>query len=95
VVCFIRDGKNIADKQLGQQFLENPAQPVDQLLRWHFKQTVFANMRGAGEPVFECDIPPGSDIMRGVINGPKAAELMEFELFGRLPAGDRHKEISS
>lgn len=31
---------------------------VDQLLRWHFRQAVLANMRGAGEPVFENDFPP-------------------------------------
>lgn len=41
-------------------------------------------MRGAGEPRFEHDFPPGSDIMGEVLAGPKAAERMEFELFGRL-----------
>jgi len=43
-------------------------------------------MRGAGEPVFEHDFPPGSDIMGGILNGPKAAERMEFELFSRMAA---------
>jgi hypothetical protein len=41
-------------------------------------------MRGAGEPVFENDFPPGSDIVGDVLSGPKAAERMEFELFSRL-----------
>ena len=41
-------------------------------------------MRGAGEPVFECDFPPGSDIMGEIISGPMAAERMEFELFSRM-----------
>ena len=41
-------------------------------------------MRGAGEPSFECDFPPGSDIVGDIIGGPRAAERMEFELFGRL-----------
>jgi hypothetical protein len=41
-------------------------------------------MRGAGEPVFEHDFPPGSDMMGSIREGPKAAERMEFELFGRL-----------
>ncbi|KAI5805559.1 hypothetical protein DFH27DRAFT_600048 [Peziza echinospora] len=36
----------------------NPTDPhrvSDQLLRWHFRQCVLANMRGAGEPIFEDD----------------------------------------
>ena len=41
-------------------------------------------MRGAGEPRFEHDFPPGSDIMGEILEGPKAAERMEFELFRRL-----------
>jgi hypothetical protein len=36
---------------------------------------------GAGEPVFEHDFPPGSG---DILNGPKAAKRMEFELFSRL-----------
>jgi hypothetical protein len=87
VVCFEADGDGIAGKHLDQEFLDNPRRPADQLLRWHFRQAVFVNMRGAaGEPVFEHDFPPGSDIMGQILHGPKAAERMEFELFGRLGA---------
>jgi len=43
-------------------------------------------MRGAGEPNFEFDFPPGSDNMGEIIRGPKAAERMEFELFNRFAA---------
>ena len=43
-------------------------------------------MRGAGEPVFECDFPPGSDMMGEILSSPMAAERMEFELFSRLAA---------
>jgi hypothetical protein len=43
-------------------------------------------MRGAGEPIFEHDFPPGSDMVGDILRGPKAAERMEFELFGRLGA---------
>lgn len=43
-------------------------------------------MRGAGEPAFECDFPPGSDMIGKIIDGPMAAERMEFELFSRLAA---------
>lgn len=41
-------------------------------------------MRGAGEPIFEIDFPPGSDMLSEIREGPKAAERMEFELFSRL-----------
>jgi len=43
-------------------------------------------MKGAGEPCFETDFLPGSDIMGQIMSGPKARERMEFELFGRFNA---------
>jgi hypothetical protein len=43
-------------------------------------------MKGAGEPIFEHDFPPGSDMMGQILRGPRAAGRMEFELFGRLAA---------
>jgi hypothetical protein len=86
VVFFLDDVDGIAGKHLDQEFLENPQRPVDQLLGWHFRQAVFANMRGAGEPLFEDDFPPGSDMVGQILRGPKAAERMEFELFNRLGA---------
>jgi len=43
-------------------------------------------VKGAGEPCFENDLPPGSDIMGQIMRGPMAAERMEFELFGRVNA---------
>jgi hypothetical protein len=42
------------------------------------------NIKGAGEPVFEHDFPPGSDIVGDILKGSKAAKRMEFELFSRL-----------
>jgi hypothetical protein len=85
-VFFSLDGKGLAGKYLDQELLDNPQRPVNQLLRWHFRQAVLANMRGAGEPRFEHDFPPGSDIVGDILHGPKAAERMEFELFNRLAA---------
>jgi hypothetical protein len=86
VVCFDDFGEGIDGKHLDQEFLDDPQRPVDELLRWHFRQAVLANMRGAGEPVFEHDFPSGSDVMGEILRGPKAAERMEFELFDRLGA---------
>jgi hypothetical protein len=85
-VFFTLDGDNLAGKYLDQQFRDDPQRPLDQLLRWHFRQAVLANMRGAGEPMFEHDFPPGSDIVGEILNGPKPGERMEFELFSRLAA---------
>ncbi|KAK9433309.1 HNH endonuclease-domain-containing protein [Lipomyces doorenjongii] len=57
---------------------------VDELLRWHFRQAVLANMKGKGEPVLEYDFPDGSDMVGEIMSGPRAAERMEAELFSRL-----------
>ncbi|PGH13801.1 hypothetical protein AJ80_06189 [Polytolypa hystricis UAMH7299] len=35
----------------------------DEILRWHFRQAVLENMRGAGEPIFEHYFPPGTDTL--------------------------------
>ncbi|KAG9235943.1 hypothetical protein BJ875DRAFT_373223, partial [Amylocarpus encephaloides] len=86
IVFFTLDGDNLAGKYLNQQFRDDPLRPADQLLRWHFRQAVLANMRGAGEPGFEHDFPPGSDIVSEILDGPKPVERMEFELFSRLAA---------
>jgi hypothetical protein len=83
-MCFVEYGDDIAGKFLDGQFRNDPDRPSDELLRWHFRQAVFANMRGAGEPIFETDFPPGSDALGEMCRGPKAAERMEFELFSRF-----------
>lgn len=81
---FQPDTKGIAGNCLDQQLLQDPSRPVDELLRWHFRQAVLANMRRAGEPLFECDFPPGSDMIGEIMGGPMAGERMQFELFSRL-----------
>jgi HNH endonuclease len=86
VIAFRPTGRNIEGKHLNQEHFTRPDAPVDSLLRWHFRQAVLANMRGAGEPIFEHDFPPGSDMVGDILRGPKAAERMEFELFNRLGA---------
>ncbi|KAH0541798.1 hypothetical protein FGG08_003753 [Glutinoglossum americanum] len=63
---------------------EDPHRVSDQLLRWHFRQSVLANMRGAGEPIFEYDFPPGTDMMKEIREGPYAQERFEKELAVRF-----------
>ena len=84
IVCFLFDVKNIGGKHLDQEFLNDPQRPVDELLRWHFRQAVLTNMRGAGEPIFEHDFPPSSDMVGDILKGPRPAERMECKLFSRL-----------
>lgn len=74
----------IAGTHLDERFLQDPQRPLDELLDWHFEQAVLTNMKGRGEPVFEHDFPPGSDMVGEILRGPKAPERMEFELFTRL-----------
>lgn len=65
----------------------NPADPrrvPDEILRWHYRQSVCANMRGAGEPIFDHDFPPGTDMMGEIRQGPYTKERFEIELGARL-----------
>ncbi|PUU82611.1 hypothetical protein B9Z19DRAFT_967010 [Tuber borchii] len=65
IVCFTPDFDHyqIAGRHLDPEFLADPRRPPDELLRWHFRQAVLANMKGLGQPCFESESPPGSDIM--------------------------------
>jgi len=56
------------------------------LLRWHFRQSVLANVKGLGEPHLENDFPPCSGVMAGIMSGPKSEERMQLELFCRFNA---------
>ncbi|KAK9342072.1 hypothetical protein V1522DRAFT_417341 [Lipomyces starkeyi] len=86
IVCFLDDSLGLAGRQLDPicRDLEDPHHVNDNILFWHFQQAVLANMRGADEPVFDEDIPPGSDTMDAILSGPAPAERMEFALSSRL-----------
>lgn len=62
----------------------SPDRVSDELLRWHFRQSVLANMRGAGEPIFETDFPPGTDMMGTLRSEPYAKDRLEMEFESRL-----------
>jgi len=57
-MCFSPDTHSIhiAGRHLDQTFLSNPLRPVDELLRWHFRQAVLTNMKGAGEPWLDTEL---------------------------------------
>ncbi|OXV09932.1 hypothetical protein Egran_02305 [Elaphomyces granulatus] len=84
VISFVPHYSFVSGIHIGPELLRHPERPVEQLFRWHFRQAVLANMKGAGEPVLEHDFPPGSDMIGEVLSGPRAAEVMEFHLFSRL-----------
>ncbi|KAL1970611.1 hypothetical protein VTN77DRAFT_4255 [Rasamsonia byssochlamydoides] len=89
IICFHPDVDNIAGTYPDRSFTSNPSRPPDELLNWHFRQAILTNMKGMGEPCFENDFPPGSDMVGQILRGPKAGERMEFELFTRLGHLDR------
>ncbi|KAK9365205.1 HNH endonuclease-domain-containing protein [Lipomyces kononenkoae] len=61
IICFDEDPFRIDGRTL------DPVCARDELLRWHFRQAVFANMRGVGEPTFEMDFPPGTDMVGEIL----------------------------
>lgn len=73
----------------------NPDRVADDLLRWHFRQSVLANMKEAGEPIFEHDFPPGTDMVKEILQGPFPAERMELELFSRLQSTPQEDDDES
>ncbi|KAG0634854.1 hypothetical protein HOY80DRAFT_1096202, partial [Tuber brumale] len=58
----------------------------DHLLRWHFRQSVLANIRREGEPIFEHDFPLGTDVVGEILSGPYGQERFELEMADRLRA---------
>ncbi|EEQ31358.1 hypothetical protein McanMca71_004533 [Microsporum canis] len=61
----------------------------DDILRWHFRQAVLANMKGAGDPVFESDFPPGTDMIADIREGPASQQRFEMEMASRLQGFSR------
>ena len=62
----------------------DPRGVADSLLRWHFRNAVLANMKGAREPQWDYDFSHGSDLIGQIMAGPDAARRMEAELGTRL-----------
>ncbi|KAI5783169.1 hypothetical protein DFH27DRAFT_592696 [Peziza echinospora] len=73
----------------GKVFHEACRNPSDlhcvlgELLRWHFRQSVLANMRGVGEPIFEHDFG-GLDMIGEISEGRYGKERLDMEVASRL-----------
>jgi hypothetical protein len=86
IIVFVPDTMGI-DGRILDRVCRDPNSPdcaSDELLRWHFRQSVLANMRGAGEPIFETDFPPGTDLMGTMSGEPYGKERLEMEFESRL-----------
>ncbi|KAG0640480.1 hypothetical protein HOY80DRAFT_1068881 [Tuber brumale] len=71
---------------------DDPHRVSNHLLRWHFRQSVLANVRGAGEPVLERDFLPGTDSVGEVLAGPYAPKSLGLEMAAGwewFPKGNR------
>ncbi|PLB34562.1 HNH endonuclease signature motif containing protein [Aspergillus candidus] len=96
IISFQPDFTNIDGKILDFVCRDpnNPDHVADEVLRWHFRQAVLGNMRGAGEPVFETDFPPGSDLMETLRKEPYGKERFEMELYRRLDVIKNQEALS-
>ncbi|EER37218.1 conserved hypothetical protein [Histoplasma capsulatum H143] len=65
----------------------------DELLRWHFRQAVLATVKGAGDPIFEFDFPPGTDMLADIREGPLSKERFEMEIASRLQGFSREDQV--
>ncbi|KAA8642529.1 HNH endonuclease signature motif containing protein [Aspergillus tanneri] len=95
ITSFIPDVVGVDGRTL-DPVCRDPADPnhiSDHLLRWHFRQSVLGNMRGAGEPSFEHDFPSGSDMLKEIREGPFPVERFEMELSSRLRGWERHQNL--
>ncbi|KAG0128096.1 HNH endonuclease-domain-containing protein [Tuber indicum] len=63
---------------------DDPHRVSKQLLRWHFRQSVLANMRGGAERILEDDFLPGTDMADEILDDPFAQERFELERAGGL-----------
>ncbi|PGH06289.1 hypothetical protein GX51_02486 [Blastomyces parvus] len=86
LISFFPDDMTI-DGRILDPVCRDPTDPncvSDELLRWHFRQSVLANMRGAGEPVFESDFPAGTDRMATLREESYGKERFKIEINSRL-----------
>ncbi|KAI5291425.1 U3 small nucleolar RNA-associated protein [Ascosphaera aggregata] len=88
ITVFCKDIFKIEGKTLEEvcRRENDPNRVSKEILRWHFRQSVLANMRGVGEPTFDTDFPPGSDRLGAMRNGPYGKERLEKALEGRMEA---------
>ncbi|KAG0638153.1 hypothetical protein HOY80DRAFT_1079827 [Tuber brumale] len=91
IVCFSpsSDPYNVAGRSLDRMFLDNPLRPPDQLLRWHFRQAVLINMKGAGGHPSGDNFAPDPDVVGGVVSGERAGAGVGSGMFGGFGTAGR------
>lgn len=68
MMVFGRDPMRVSGNQLSITARENGEQGArDNLLSWHFRQCVLANMRGAGAPVWDYDSDGPGDVVGRIL----------------------------
>ncbi|KZF23717.1 hypothetical protein L228DRAFT_122791 [Xylona heveae TC161] len=94
IISFVPDNWGVDGRILELPCREpsNPHHVSDELLRWHFRQGVLANMRGAGEPTFDNDFPPRRDQMAVLRSEPYGKERLEMEVSERLKCATQRSE---
>ena len=81
---FAEDSNSIAGRSLSPSARENGVHGArNSLLRWHLRQCVFANMRGAGEPIWDYDDPTG-DVVGRLLREDTGGEKLGQEIATRL-----------
>lgn len=68
----------------------NPGHVSDEFLKWYYQQSILANMRGVGEPIFEVE-SSNDGLDESVVEPPQ----LEIEIERRLQYAIREKQISS
>lgn len=79
------------DGRIVYRNLEDPHHVLDELLRWHFAQSVLANMGVVGNPVFEHGFAD-KDIVKQIYEEPCGKERFGMEVAAR--PGGSHRRVS-
>lgn len=82
---FCADINAVGGKQLSFTARENGTSGVrDQFLWWHFRQCVFANMRGVGEPLWDYGPDEGGDVVSRILEADPKGAMLGAEIASRL-----------
>lgn len=73
----------------------DPHRVSDELLRWHFRQSILAYMKGAGALIFEHNFPLGADMLAELRTEPHGIQRLELELSSGLRDVSNNEEMQA